>query len=104
VRYEDMLADGKATFTAVLQFSGFEVNETRLVKALRFSSFSQLQTQEQTQGFRERSPRAQAFFRQGKTGGWRQALSQDQVAVLIDTHRDVMRRFGYLAPDDTPLC
>ena len=102
VRYEDMLADGKATFTAVLQFSGLEVDEARLAKAIRFSSFNQLQTQEQTQGFRERSPRAQAFFRQGKTGGWRQVLSQAHVDKLIETHREVMRRFGYLAPDDTP--
>jgi hypothetical protein len=104
VRYEDMLSDNRATFTAILRFIGLEVDEARLDKAMRFSSFDRLQATEEAQGFRERSPKAQAFFRQGKTGGWRQILSEDQVAALIASHRTVMHRFGYLGPDDIPLC
>jgi aryl sulfotransferase len=104
VRYEDMLSASIPTFTAIVRFAGLETDAARITKALDFSSFDRLQGLELETGFRERSPKAQAFFRKGVSGDWRQTLGEDQITQLIAAHRDVMRRFGYLALDDTPLC
>ena len=42
------------------------------------------------------------FFRAGKAGGWRSALSQPQVAQLIQAHRQTLIEFGYLTDDGRP--
>ncbi|NOX60443.1 MAG: sulfotransferase domain-containing protein [Chloroflexi bacterium] len=98
VRYEDMHAEPFATFARVVAFVGLPTDEMRLEKAIRFSRFDVLQRQEREKGFRER-PRANArFFRRGRVGGWRDALSKAQAARIITDHRAMMNRLGYL-PD-----
>ncbi len=112
MRYEDMTLQPAATFAAALRFiyaqgaayyQDVAVEPERLERALRFSRFDVLQTQEATHGFSEKMPLSESFFRRGKVGSWRDALSTAQAARLIEDHRDVMRRFGYLTDDDTPI-
>ncbi len=95
-RYEDMHAQPLETFGAIVTFAGLAYDSARLQRALEFSSFQELQTQEARDNFNERPPRAPNFFRQGKAGTWREILSASQVAQIVDAHRDVMRQFGYL--------
>lgn len=96
VRYEDMLDAPEDSFGGVLQFIGQEIDPGRLHQALQFSSFDSLKRQELEKGFVEKAPSAESFFRQGRSGGWRQVLKDEQAAYLIEKHRDVMQRFGYL--------
>lgn len=96
VRYEDMLAQPQEIFGAVIRFAGLEYNAERLQRALEFSSFQELQGQEQRENFQERPPRAPKFFRRGKAGAWRETLSDVQVTALVNAHADVMREFHYL--------
>ena len=46
-------------------------------------------------GFRERSYKAEKFFRVGKSGQWRTALSKTQVDRVCEAHKEQMERFGY---------
>ena len=56
-----------------------------------------MQEAETTAGdFRERSPRSDRFFREGRAGEWQEKLSADQVNRIVDTHGEQMRQFGYL--------
>jgi hypothetical protein len=103
VRYEDMLNTPEDTFGGILQFIGQEVEPVRLRQALDFSSFKNLQKQEQEKGFGERSAVAESFFRQGRSGGWRQALKDEQAAYIIEKNQDMMQRFGYLNEQNEPL-
>lgn len=96
VRYEDMLAQPYETFGGVVKFVGLDYDTMRLQRALEFSRFEELQQQEQRGNFNERAPRAPNFFRQGKAGAWRETLSVEQVARIVDAHRDMMQQFGYL--------
>jgi Sulfotransferase domain len=96
-RYEDMQQDAVATFSQIVEFAGLEVDLERVQRALEFSKFEQLQSQEADGGFREKLPMSQSFFRRGEVGSWRSALSQEQVAQLITSHGETMRRFGYLS-------
>lgn len=96
IRYEDMLEKPKSVFADVIDAVGLDRDEDRLEKSIRFSSFDQLKSQEKSGGFVENSPHQEAFFRSGKSGGWRDSLTEDQAARIVSDHAKVMRRFGYL--------
>jgi Sulfotransferase domain len=103
LRYEDMLQRPEAAFESVVRFAGFEVDMARLRRAVDFSSFDSLRAQEFERGFREKQPRAKSFFREGRTGAWRESLSKVQVDRLVAANREMMLRFGYLSPKNELL-
>jgi len=84
---------------------GFRKAETviadaaRVRKAIRFSSFDVLQSQEKEHGFDEKMPFSESFFRKGKIGTWREKLSEEQAAQIVAEHGEVMKRFGYLTEE-----
>ncbi|WP_417069495.1 sulfotransferase domain-containing protein [Niveibacterium terrae] len=96
LRYEDMLADTSGCFRAVLDWSGIPYSESELEGAVSASDFRQLKAQEEKEGFRERGKSDTPFFRSGKAGGWREALTEKQVDRIVGQHGRVMRELGYL--------
>ena len=102
-RYEDMVRAPTPTFEAILAFLGVPIERDRLAKALRFCSFRELAGQEAQEGFLEAKTDETGspvkFFHKGEVGRWRDAMSDDQARRVIDTHREVMVRLGYLTAD-----
>lgn len=96
MRYEDMLANPRKSFAAVVKFLGIEAPRQRIEKAIRLSSFQVLKEQERRQGFRERPARMEAFFREGKADQWKKILTKEQIAAIVAAHGEQMARFGYL--------
>ena len=97
LRYEDMAAKPYRTFADLAAFLGLPRDKARLQKAIRFSGFSELSRQERKTRFVESRPDgATPFFREGRVGGWREALSADQVERLIADQGEMMREHGYL--------
>jgi hypothetical protein len=96
VRYEDMLAKPLHSFGAVTRFMGLKPTRERLERAIDLSSFKNLRAQEEAKGFREKSEKGTSFFRVGRSGQWKEKLSQAQIDRLIENHREQMTRFGYL--------
>ena len=104
MRYEDLLNDAVATFTRAARFLDVPHDSARLQKAIQFSGFEELSRQESQGWFRERPGRAkEPFFRCGRAGGWRETLTDAQVAQIIDDHGPVMGRFGYLDGNGHPV-
>jgi len=99
MRYEDMSRDTPRAFQIILKFLNLQAEADRIDRAIRFSQFKSLQKQEAQSGFPEKSNHSKRFFRDGRTGGWRQALSQPQVDRIIAHHGAAMKRLGYLRPD-----
>ncbi len=102
LRYEDMLARPQEVFQAACEFAGLPSEPARVARALNHARFENVRAQEQAKGFREAMDR-RPFFRHGKAGGWRETLSPAQVAAIVSQHGDVMRRFGYLNADGSPV-
>ena len=96
VSYENLQADPEAALDAVLAFAGRRPDGARLARAAEFSRFQRLREAERREGFREKQPTAPSFFRKGRIGDWRGALSRQQVQRLVDSHGSVMARLGYL--------
>ena len=95
-RNEDMLSAPHKSFAAIDRFLQLGSPRDRLERAIRRSSFKVLQEQEKRRGFREKTEVAERFFRAGKAGQWRTALSRAQIDRVVEAHRDQMARFGYL--------
>ena len=96
VRYEDMKKWPLETFSAAVRFTGLRHGTEQIQRALAFSTFEEMQRQEQSHGFSEKQPEATTFFRSGKSGGWRSVLTPPQVERILRDQGDVMRHFGYL--------
>ncbi len=99
LRYEDMLAAPERSFGRLTAFLRLRADAEQLRRAIEKSSFGEMARQEELHGFNERPGTAEKFFRSGKAGQWREALSPAQVSAVIAAHGPMMMRFGYLAED-----
>ncbi len=102
IRYEDMHMHPTRTLGRLARFLGVKPSRQRLLRALRHSSFQVMQRQEQTLGFKERSPFQQRFFRRGVANGWKEELTDAQAERICEAHHEQMKRFGYLSSDGRP--
>jgi hypothetical protein len=97
VRYEAMVEAPEAAFGPQIMWLGQIPPPERLNRAIRFSSFKELQAQERTKGFKERVAESTApFFGTGQPGNWRSVLTPSQQARIERDHGTIMQRFGYL--------
>jgi hypothetical protein len=96
MRYEDMLNEPQKTFGALARHLLFTPGESELAEAIDRSSFERLREQEEKEGFRERPEHAKRFFREGRTGQWKDVLTPAQIKRIVDAHGEQMQRFGYL--------
>jgi hypothetical protein len=96
LRYEDMLENPQKSFGRVTRFLDLKPPRDRVRRAIKFSSFKVLRAQEDRHGFRERGEAVECFFRTGVSGQWKDVLSPDQVARIVDSQRQQMERFGYI--------
>ena len=96
MRYEDMKNKPLETFSDSVKFASLDFSSQEIEKALKLCSFEVLQKQEQEIGFREKATNSKSFFRKGKVGSWREKLNSENVKQLINDHKDVMIKFGYL--------
>lgn len=96
MRYEDMLDNPLKEFTKLVKFLRVDAPRARIERAVKNASFKVLRNLEQRDGFVERTEVQKHFFRQGRAGGWRDELTDEQVAAIVDVHRTQMERFGYV--------
>lgn len=103
IRYEDMLGQPGKTFAQAIRFLRLPDDPQRIAKAIRHSDFNELSRQESEKGFHERPPHTERFFRQGRSGDWREKLTPLQIDRIVANHGAVMRRFGYLDASGQPV-
>lgn len=96
LRYEDLLADPEGSFAKVVRHIGAPVDDAVLRQAISFSSFDALAEQERTEGYSERGPKQERFFRFGRSGAWQNALDPALADRIRSDHGQVMAEHGYL--------
>ena len=99
IRYEDMKQSTVETFSEAIKFAGLDFDLKAVEAAIMKSSFGEMQKQEKEKGFKERPLGASSFFRKGEVGSWREQLTPQQAKQIIDGHRGMMQKFGYLTKD-----
>ena len=97
VRYEDMHRKPMKAMGGLIKFLALPEDKARLKKAIKFSAFRELQSQERQERFVEARPDEKArFFREGRIGTWRNALSESQTDRLAACHEAMMTTYGYM--------
>jgi len=95
VRYEDLLTDPEKYFTLSMKALGLDPSDKARFKfALEQSQFSNLKKLEEDNGFREKG-KGEKFFRNGKSGEWRNTLTMEQAKKITDNHSYAMERWNY---------
>ena len=96
MRYEDMIRQPVDTFTRAVDFLHLDYSSQKIEEAIKKSDFNILTQQEKESGFKEKMIKSKKFFRKGKIGDWRNYLDDKQVKEIIQHHREMMKKFGYL--------
>jgi aryl sulfotransferase len=97
IRFEDMYINPIETFSKAISFIGLNYQLKEIETALELASFSRLKQQEMENGFTEKSPNTVSFFRKGIVGDWKNELSKNQISKIIEAHKMLMERHGYLS-------
>lgn len=95
IRYEDLSTRPVETLACVADRLGLPTETEALEEAVAAMQFDRLARAEAEAGFHGRRGSAAPFFRQGRAGSWREALSPTQAARIEAAHSEVMRRFDY---------
>ena len=96
MRYEDMLANPHGVFAGLAGFMRTGADEAAVKRAVDMSAFDTVSRQEASEGFAERTPAQDRFFRAGRAEQWRDVLSEDQIGRIVETHREQMARDDYV--------
>lgn len=96
IRYEDMLDDPRNSFKKAIDFLHLQYEEAEIINAINSSSFDILKKMEKEDGFKERGINTEVFFRKGKSNEWESGLSLFQIREIVNHHKKIMKRFGYL--------
>ncbi len=103
IRYEDMKADAVREFSRLVDFTELGKTKEEIIAAEEACRFEKLKKQEEEKGFREKRAGCENFFNKGKTGYWKDELTEEQVKKIIDTNFDMMLKFGYIDEDSVPV-
>lgn len=96
LRYEDRLLDPESSLRNTLSFIGLDKTDDIIHRTLAATSFDALRKLENKAGFRDKPPGVKNFFRRGKSGTWKENLSDQQIARIENAHGDMMRTLGYI--------
>jgi aryl sulfotransferase len=96
--YEAMRADPVAALSGLLPALGFPVDPALVEAAVGATALETLRAQEAANGFAE-AEGPNRFFGEGRVQGWRDRLTDAQIARIEADHGTMMRRLGYLPAD-----
>ena len=99
MRYEDTKKDAVANFHRALTSVGLSVSKKKVKEAVELAKFDKLKSMEDEGGFREKVATVKSFFRSGKSGGYKDELSINQVDSILDAHYQVMSSLKYNLPE-----
>jgi len=107
VRYEDLLADPAKELTKLAPMLGIDPTPARVQRAVQLSSAGHMQSLEKQQSKQWETTKDTRqdipFVREGKSGGWRNKLSEGAVRTIEQAWGATMKELGYdLATDAFP--
>lgn len=94
MRYEDLLASPDETLEKLVQFLGITPKRS-VAEAIAHCAFSRLQKTESEKGSLFHDISGQLFFREGKSGGWKNSFSEDDLRFVLDENGELLKKLGY---------
>jgi Sulfotransferase domain len=95
LRYEDMLQKPEDHVLAIAQFLGYSLDQSRLSEVVLRTTSDEMRRKEKAGMRKTESAKGFQFIGSAKAGGWRNALSERQEALISESLSSLMSRFGY---------
>ncbi|MBI5539773.1 MAG: sulfotransferase domain-containing protein [Bacteroidia bacterium] len=95
--YEDILQNPVAEFKKILNFLSIPYNDEKFLNAIAFSSFDNIKKAEKENGFKEKPAKCNTFFNIGKSGYYKNMLSQESIQRIVNEHSLIMKKYNYLS-------
>ena len=95
VRYEDLRQDTAGELRRMADFAGLAVSDEGIAGAVAESAFDRMRRMENSSGHPRAGKYSGQFVRQGKSGGWRDAYTAEDLAIFNAKDGPVLARLGY---------
>ena len=95
IRYEKLQENPGEVLGNILDKMELDPDPERIARAVELTEFSKMKAQEEKDGFKE-APKERTFFREGKTGNWKDVLTDIQAARINQHHSVLMKKLGYV--------
>jgi len=94
VRYEDLVNETENTLEKILVFCSI-TPAMPMKEIIARSSFYELRNNEMEEGSAFRDISQKNFFREGKIGGWKTVMTEEQSQKLVSANTFINRQLGY---------
>ena len=102
VRYEDLLQKpAKEARGLLTDFLSVKVDSSKLARAVKATSFANMQKQEREKGFTERPAGMKSFFAKGRAGVWQDDLTPVQVGKIREAFLPALEKWYPELLDET---
>jgi hypothetical protein len=96
VKYEQLHAQTGAVLREVLEFGGAKFSDDQIEYAVEQCTFDRMQAAERRFGVHGKNgDESESFVRKGKTGSWREEMSDLDLQIITDKYGAVMQQVGY---------
>lgn len=96
IRYENLKSSPQNTLSETYRHLGFEIDERILADAIASSSFERMKTLEMKYDYGGRDFAENiGFMRQGKHGGWKSVLDENDIKFINNVAERWLNKFGY---------
>jgi len=99
LRFEDLLSNTRAELVRILEFLGLDKTNDDIDNAIKWASFGnmrRLENEQQNASFFRQANKNLKFTNKGKKGGWREALSEEQLSRLVKANDKYLKQFKYI--------
>ena len=96
IRYFDLVNRTVEILKEVVAFLGYEPDDTQVEKAVEYSRFERLSSQERERGFVEQSElSSEPFFREGRPGQWLKQMTIEQALRILGDDPELIDLLGF---------
>lgn len=103
VKYEDLKSNPFESFKALVEYLDWKYTDEEIQKAIEHSDFKKVKAVEEEKGFMEAPKKIKTFFRSGKSGNWRNEISEEQAEELVNKHYSTLLELGYVDSEGSIL-
>jgi hypothetical protein len=96
IRYEDLLLNTDRCINELIIRIIGKSDKEKVSKAIKHSTFSNLKEDEANNSFNEKNTKYANFFREGKSGGWKNYSNSDVFKKIEKKFGSTMAEHGYL--------
>ncbi len=97
LKYEDLLKNPNKEIKKIVDFADLDADDALINRAIERTSFNRMKKREKKGGWdaNRNWPKGKTFIRKGKSGSYKEELSEDAIGVLLRDFGETLEKCGY---------